>query len=85
MEKLVKVLRKLSPKERYVVELLVSKIIKRDLAGLDCKKLRGLKNILRVRKGNLRIIFEFGSREIRILAIERRSENTYKFWKYAIK
>ena len=76
-----KELRKFSPKERRIIERLIEKIIKRDLAGLDCKKLKGLKNFFRVRKGDIRIIFELKNdkEEPNIFAIERRRENTYKF------
>ena len=58
MESLDKKLRKFSVKERGVIKNIVSKIINRDFDGLDCKKLKGLKNIFRIRKGRIRIIFE---------------------------
>ncbi len=80
MKDLDKKLKKFSPKEKLVVTDLVEKIAGRNLAGLDCKKLKGLKNFFRVRKGSIRIIFELqAGREPYILAIERRSETTYKF------
>lgn len=75
-----KQLKGFSPEERVEIERLVEKIIDRDLTGLDCKKLKGLKNIFRVRKGRIRIIFELiDSKEPSIITIERRTENTYKF------
>ena len=80
MEKLNKLLKKLSRKERGAIERLVERIARRDLAGLDCKKLKGLGNVFRVRRGNVRIIFELsGTRKVNILTIERRSEKTYRF------
>ena len=80
MVKLDKKLRKFSLKERAEIEQLVEKILIRELTGLDCKKLKGLKNIFRVRKGKIRIIFELvENKEPKILAIERRREDTYKF------
>ena len=80
MGKLDKQLRKFSPEERAEIERLVERIIQRELTGLDCKKLKGLKNLFRVRKGKIRIIFELnGRRDPRIIFIERRKEDTYKF------
>ena len=79
MGKLDKQLRKIPPKERREIERIIEKILARDFDGLNLKKLKGLKNIFRVRKGNLRIIFEFGKSEPNILAVERRSEHTYNF------
>ena len=79
MESLDKKLRKFSVKERGVIKNIVSKIINRDFDGLDCKKLKGLKNIFRIRKGRIRIIFELkDNKEPAVLAIERRREDTYK-------
>ncbi|KKW21749.1 MAG: hypothetical protein UY71_C0001G0053 [Parcubacteria group bacterium GW2011_GWB1_52_7] len=72
-------LKKFSRKERIELEGLVERIVNRNLMGLDCKKLKGLKNFFRVRKGSIRIIFELSSPEVNILNIERRKEDTYKF------
>ena len=75
-----KKLKKFSAKERTEIEHLVEKILDRQFTGLDFKKLKGLKNIFRLRKGKIRIIFELKSgQEPHILAIERRREDTYKF------
>lgn len=80
MENLDKELRRFSPKERREIEHLVERIRARELNGLDCKKLKGIRNLFRVRKGRIRIIFELRSnKEPVIFAIERRKENTYKF------
>ncbi len=79
MRKLDKQLRRFSPKERKVIEILVERIILKDFQGLNVKKLKGLRNIFRVRKGDIRIIFKLNDvKESHILAIERRSEKTYK-------
>ena len=80
MGNLDKKLKKFSEKERAEIEHLVKRILDRDLTGLDCKKLKGLGNLFRVRKGKIRIIFELeNSQEPTIITIERRRENTYKF------
>ena len=80
MGDLDKQLRKFKPKEKEVVEYLVKSIINRNLVGLNCKKLKGLRNLFRVRKGRIRIIFELeDKKEPNIISIEQRREDTYKF------
>lgn len=79
MEKANKILRRLSQKERGTIERLVERIISGDLGGLDIKKLKGLKNLFRVRKGSIRIIFELKyGKDPNIISIERKNETTYK-------
>lgn len=79
MEKADKILRRLSQKERETIERLVERIISGDLGGLDIKKLKGLKNLFRVRKRSIRIIFELKSgKDPNIISIERKNETTYK-------
>jgi len=80
MADLDKNLKKFSSGERAKIERLTEKILKKEFAGLDLKKLKGLGNIFRIRKGRIRIIFELKSgEEPRIFTIERRKEDTYKF------
>ncbi len=76
--KIVKFLKKLSHKERDLVEELLTQIQSKDWKGLDIKKLQGQSNIFRVRKGCLRIIFTMEDGTFTIIDIERRSEKTYK-------
>lgn len=79
MENLNRKLRKFSAKERVEIESLVEKILKREFVGLNLKKLKGLKNLFRIRKRRIRIIFELKStQEPNIISIDRRSEDTYK-------
>jgi mRNA-degrading endonuclease RelE of RelBE toxin-antitoxin system len=77
MDKIIKALRRLSPKERASLKGLLQKIEKRNFAGLDIKKLRSHDSIYRVRKGDLRIIFSANDESVQLLAIERRSTTTY--------
>ena len=79
MQNLEKLLRKFSNKERIEIERIVEKVVNRNLNGLNCKKLKGFRDLFRVRKGNIRIIFKLTGREAHILNIERRREDTYKF------
>jgi mRNA-degrading endonuclease RelE of RelBE toxin-antitoxin system len=78
MDKIAKALKNLSPKEREMIRNILIKIKSNSLAGFDLKKLKDCEDIFRVRKGKLRIIFKrLDNGQIFVLAIERRSDNTY--------
>jgi mRNA-degrading endonuclease RelE of RelBE toxin-antitoxin system len=79
MDKISKALSRLTAKERLAVKIILEKIQKDNLDGLDIKKLKEYNDIFRIRKGKIRIICRKNETgEIYILAIERRSEKTYK-------
>lgn len=79
MDKIGKALKKLNKKERLLVEEILKKLLAEDFQGLDIKKLKGRDDIFRVRKGDIRIIYRNSeNNDIFILAIERKSEKTYK-------
>lgn len=78
MDKIEKELAKLSAKERTWVREILEKILKKDKRGVEIKKLKNRKDIFRIRKGNIRIIYRDNNGAISILAIERRNDNTYK-------
>ena len=78
MDRIAKFLKRLNPKEREDIENITKLILKRSLLGLDVKKLKGEKNLFRARRGNIRIVFIKVEDSVRILLIERRSDNTYK-------
>ncbi|MBP6944989.1 type II toxin-antitoxin system RelE/ParE family toxin [Patescibacteria group bacterium] len=73
-----KVIAKLSSKEQERVEKIIEQVLSGDLANLDIKKLQNKVDIYRVRKGDVRIIYQIINGEILILAVERRSERTYQ-------
>ena len=77
MDRVTKFLKKLTPKERKITEEIIVRVSAHDFSGLDIKKLKGVKNIFRIRKGNIRIIFLKDGVRISILSIERRSDTTY--------
>ncbi len=79
MPSLKKLLSKFNREEREIIEFLIEKIISLNWRDLDIKKLKGYQNIFRIRKGKIRIIFTKNQKEIAIIAIERRREDTYKF------
>ncbi len=78
MDKIAKALKKLSHKEKNQVKIIFARLKRRDFKGLNIKKLKGREDIYRVRKGYLRVIY-YNKEEIYILALERRSERTYKY------
>lgn len=79
MDKIEKALKKLSGKERQKIRTILERLKLNDLSGLDIKKLKDHDDIYRVRSGDLRIIYCAKNDQINILAIERRSEKTYKY------
>ena len=79
MPDLGKILSRFNRSERVILENLIGRIFSLEWRNLDIKKLKGYKNLFRLRKGNLRIVYQlFNEKEVYILAIERRSEDTYK-------
>lgn len=77
MDKLKKSLLKLSAKEREVAELLISRIVAGDTANLDVRKLKGLDDVYRICKGDLRIIYTIKNDAVTIIDATRRSDTTY--------
>lgn len=77
-DKIDKALAKLSANERKTLKRLLVQIKQQNLDGLDVQKLKGRRDIYRVRKGDLRIIFRQTEVSTKLLAIERRSTRTYK-------
>lgn len=78
MDKITKILEKLSAKERNGLKIILAQIQAGNFKGTDLKKLKNRKDIYRARKGNLRIIFYKIKKEIKILSLERRTSTTYK-------
>lgn len=78
MDKIQKALQKLNTKEKKAVKEILNKLLSKEFLGLNIQKLRGHKDIYRVRKGNIRIIYKQTEKDLFLLAIERRSEKTYR-------
>jgi len=78
MDKINKILRRLSKKEKEAIAEILTQLQAGSFKNLDIKKLKGRKDIFRARYGNWRIIYRYVEEEIFILAIERRSDKTYK-------
>jgi len=79
MDKIEKALKKLSAKERLQIKHIFTKLNSGKFEGLNIKKLKGREDVFRVKRGDLRIIYRVGGRDIFILSIDRRREDTYKF------
>ena len=78
MDRIDKFLKRLSQKERDSVIRIVERALAGDFEGIDVKKLKGVGHIFRARKGDIRILFEKLGATVRVLAITRRNENTYR-------
>jgi len=78
MPTLEKLLSKFSKEEIKTLGYLIKKIISLDWRGLDVKKLKGYPNFFRLRKGDIRIIYQVKDKTVYILTIERRTSKTYK-------
>ncbi|MCL2280624.1 hypothetical protein FWC31_01930 [Candidatus Saccharibacteria bacterium] len=70
--------RKLSAKQRAVIDEVWTKILSGDLTGLDAKKLQGRDFLYRVRVGRIRIIYFNDNESIRMIHIGYRDEQTYR-------
>ena len=78
MDKIKKALNRLGPKGKQKLKSILLQIQKDDFQTLDLKKLKGRKDIFRIRKGDIRIIIHKTDKSIRILSIEHRGSKTYK-------
>ena len=77
-DKVTKSLERLSAKEKkWVRDILVS-VKSGNFSGLNISRLKGHKDIFRARKGDIRVIYRQVAGDSFVLAIERRSEKTYR-------
>ena len=79
VDRVTKNLRKFSKRDRAQILQVMKQISNNNLMGLDVRKLKDRDDAFRVWKGDFRIIFRKSDKEIHvIIAVERRSESTYK-------
>ena len=79
MDKAVKFFKKLSKKEAEQVSDILLQVQNGNIKSLDCKQLKGFKNLFRVRVGTVRIIFKRGdTNTYQLVFLGRRSDITYK-------
>ena len=77
MDKIEKLLRKISKKQRENFLSIIEKLLNNNKKGLDIKKLKNT-DFYRLRAGRFRIIYHKENKEIIIDSIKLRDENTYK-------
>lgn len=77
MNKLEKLLRKISEKERKLLKEIINKLIIGKVEEMDIKKIKGT-DFLRLRKGRFRIIFHYNKNNVIIDSVKIRNENTYR-------
>jgi len=79
VDRVAKALRKLNERERRVTKKLLQMIKAGRVNTLDIKRFKGNSSVYRVRKGSMRVLYQVTkSGSTKILAIERRSDTTYK-------
>ena len=78
MDKIEKALNRLGSKVRQKIKSILLQIEKDDFRNLDLKKLKGRRDIFRIRKGDIRIIIHKTDNSIKILSIEHKSSKTYR-------
>lgn len=78
MDLIQKFLKRLDAKRQSAAKQVIDQIYARDFTSLDMKKLKGHKNLYRVRKGKMRIQFTINDNDtITMRGIEFRNNNTY--------
>jgi len=79
VDRVIKALRKLKGKERKALVRILKMIKAGNVTSLDVKRLKGNPSIYRVRKGGMRVMYQVSKQgKITILAVERRSDTTYR-------
>ena len=79
MDRIAKALKRLTNHERDTVEKVLTQLKRGSFASLDVQKLKGHDEIFRIRKGDIRVIIRRADTgALFLLAVERRSEKTYR-------
>lgn len=78
MDKVGKFIKRLVPKEKARIRNIFKALQSGRFSGLDVKKLKGAADLFRVKKGDLRIIYQVRDSQVFILKIGYRKEDTYK-------
>ena len=78
MNRIEKLLNKLDPKTRRLIEQAIYDLTRGNLNDFKLKKIKGTKDIFRVRVGKYRIIFRVGDNQINLIAVTKRDDQTYR-------
>ncbi len=74
MDKIEKILKKLTAKERTKILGIWQKIINNDIVDLKPKKLAGFSNYYRIRSGNLRLVYKIENNKNILINIDYRKD-----------
>lgn len=77
MDKLKKLLQKISTRDRQRLEKIIDQLLAGKLENFKIKKVKS-KNCFRIRSGRFRILFRVSKNKVMILDIKLRDEGTYK-------
>ena len=77
MDRVEKLFRKISKRDRQQILAAIFLIEKKDTELLDIKKIEGSKNQYRARVGKYRVIFKKEAKQNLILKVSLRNEKTY--------
>lgn len=77
MDRIEKFFRKVSKKDNFLLEKLISSLLDGEIKDLDIKKLTD-SDFYRLRKNRFRIIFHYEKKEIIIDSVKLRDDKTYK-------
>jgi len=78
MDKIDRFLKKLTKAESTLLIKVIADILEQRTGQYDVKKLKGYRDIYRIRVGNKRIIFRQLLDDIEVLDVSLRNEKTYK-------
>lgn len=78
MDKIDKFLSKLAKSTSERVTTVIVHILSGNTAGYDVKKLKGYRDVYRIRIGTMRIIYRHGTDDVKLLDIGRRNEKTIR-------
>jgi mRNA-degrading endonuclease RelE of RelBE toxin-antitoxin system len=78
MDKIQKALVKLPRKYKSIFDLLMLRLYSRDFVGLNLKRLKGHKDMYRIKHGDLRLVFKMDQSGVFVLQVGLRSEKTYR-------
>lgn len=78
MDKISKLINKISQKDADKIADIFELIKKGNVKKLNIKKLKGYPNVFRVRVGNYRIIYKIVDGKTFIIEVSKRNDLTYK-------
>lgn len=78
MDRVKKFLKKISPLERKNLDEILQRIEIGQLKGLDVKRMKGYKNVFRIRMNDIRVVFSQEDGSFRVLFVGRRGNFRYK-------